>query len=203
MEHQGTHRSQNRTGNNSRQPDHRFSHNVGHLEHGRSHALSQQTTDLIFPIAGHRKTNHVAAAAHYSSAGCQTGQVQDDAQRCRADGQRQDHAHEYRYYNTHKEGLLLSTPVDDGAKPGHKPGNGRPYQQSHCGTGDNGHKRCHQQVDLRLARHQVTQFNTDNCCNKGSQRLSRTCQYDHTALSDEGACQNLGSIAADHSCRGS
>ena len=67
QQHSGD-RPQDSTGDNGRQPDNWFAHNIADLQHTGAQPLGQQTADFIFPIAGYRKPHHVAAAAYYSSA---------------------------------------------------------------------------------------------------------------------------------------
>ena len=194
MEKHGGYRTKDGTGKNGRQPDDWFSHDVGNLKHGSTNSLCQKSTDFIFTVACHGKSDHIAAASYGSSSGSQPGQIQDNAQSRRTDGESEDHTHQYRNYDTHEKWLLFRSPVDQTSQPCHKGRNRRSCQNTYGGSGSYGDKRCDQNINLGLSGYQMTDFNTYISCDESTQRFSGTCKNNGT-LRKNGSSQYFGCIS--------
>ena len=176
MEHAGSQRAGDGTGQRGCDPDTGVLDDVAHLQHAGAKALTDQTAHAVLLVAHHGKADHLGAAACHGGTAGKAGQTQRGADGGRGNGQGQRHAHNDGYQNAHDQRSLFGGPHDQGAHLTCGSANGCGDQHGKAHAGKNGHQRGHEDVHAGLLAHGLAQLGSYDGNDEHGQRAACAAQ---------------------------
>ena len=176
MEHAGSQRAGDGTGQRGCDPDAGVLDDVAHLQHAGAKALTHQTAHTVFLVAHHGKADHLGTAACHGSTAGKAGQAQRGADGGRGNGQSQRNAHDDGHQNAHDQRGLLGGPHDQGAHLtcGGTDGGGDQHGKAHAGK--NGHQRGYEDVHAGLLAYGLAQLGSRDGDDEHGQRAACAAQ---------------------------